>query len=251
MMRIVFACALLACAANALPVPLSSERSELQSPFRQSSALTISSNLDSSPSACKGCIQASVVAINEILNAVLNEGVVGGCEDLCGKLPEKAEQVVCDAVCIGLGVYEFVKLLERKGGPDPIYYCQLAHMCKVDDCTGDCADVETLGVSPASGKKGTNFVVAGNLNVTKASGAGMTRITLYIPDPKEMPQEQDALNTNLDPGSYGLQIGVDSSQFPVAGNYTLEVKICEGMCDLDYPHTRTFSAKNVTFTVTE
>jgi len=40
-------------------------------------------------------------------------GVVGGCSDLCSKLPQKAEQEICDVLCSVVGIEEFIKLIEK------------------------------------------------------------------------------------------------------------------------------------------
>ena len=74
-------------------------------------------------------------------------GLIGECTTLCGKLPQKLEQEVCDAACVGLGLDEFIHVLERTD-IDPIYYCELVRLCKIVDCQGQCLAITSLGVKP-------------------------------------------------------------------------------------------------------
>lgn len=57
---------------------------------------------------------------SELLNIIANVGVIGGCEDICSKLPQKFEAVACDLVCDYVGIDEFVKIITEID-PDPVY----------------------------------------------------------------------------------------------------------------------------------
>ena len=81
---------------------------------------------------CPECINEAVEAINVLANLILGEGIIGSCGDLCGALANrtgsKALGDVCDIVCDGLGIDEFIKLI-IKTDLDPIWYCQIAKFC--------------------------------------------------------------------------------------------------------------------------
>jgi len=68
---------------------------------------------------CQVCIDFALYGINELLNIIANAGILGGCSDLCGKLPKKLEQDICDAACVGVGLDEFIRILE-KDDIDPV-----------------------------------------------------------------------------------------------------------------------------------
>jgi len=81
---------------------------------------------------CPLCINEAVEAINVILNVILDEGILGSCEELCGKVANKTGSKligdICDAACIGVGLDEFIRLIIT-ADLDPIWYCELADLC--------------------------------------------------------------------------------------------------------------------------
>jgi len=47
---------------------------------------------------------------------LLDEGVVGGCGDLCGALAEKTNKItgeICDVLCVLVGIREFIKIINE------------------------------------------------------------------------------------------------------------------------------------------
>ena len=81
---------------------------------------------------CPTCINEAVELINVLANLILDEGIIESCGKLCAAAANKTNSTalgdLCTAVCDGFGIDEFVKLIE-KADIDPIYYCQLVHMC--------------------------------------------------------------------------------------------------------------------------
>ncbi len=81
---------------------------------------------------CPTCINEAVSVINILLNAVLDEGILNTCGDLCGVVANKtgyrALGDICDVVCVAFGVDEFVKALVNFD-IDPIWYCEIAKLC--------------------------------------------------------------------------------------------------------------------------
>jgi hypothetical protein len=92
-------------------------------------------NLDQTKAAtdlCPTCINEAVAVINVMLNAILDEGIIATCGDLCGivtnKTGSKTLGDICDVVCDAYGIDEFVKALVTFD-IDPIWYCELAKLC--------------------------------------------------------------------------------------------------------------------------
>ena len=120
---------------------------------------------------CPLCVQFASEALNELLNAILNVGVVGECSKLCvyvgDKLNNKVIAVVCNILCDFVGIEEFVKIIDQSD-LDPIYYCELLRVCAIND-NGD-ASITNFFVSPAQGPQETNFHI--ELSFTSKNGTG-------------------------------------------------------------------------------
>jgi len=81
---------------------------------------------------CSTCIDESVTVINVLLQTILDEGIYGTCGDLCdivaNKTGSKFAGTVCDLACDAVGAVEFIHLIV-KADLDPIWYCEIAHLC--------------------------------------------------------------------------------------------------------------------------
>jgi hypothetical protein len=81
---------------------------------------------------CPLCINEAVQAINILLNLVVDEGIMGSCNKLCGALANKTGSAfageICTAVCDGLGIDEFIHEIVNVD-IDPIWYCEIADLC--------------------------------------------------------------------------------------------------------------------------
>lgn len=80
---------------------------------------------------CPTCLNVADESINILLNLILDTGIIGSCQTLCTALAQKTSEIVgviCTIVCDGLGIEEFIKMLEN-ADIDPIYYCELAKFC--------------------------------------------------------------------------------------------------------------------------
>eukprot|EP00698_Gefionella_okellyi_P003031 TRINITY_DN12852_c0_g1_i1.p1 TRINITY_DN12852_c0_g1~~TRINITY_DN12852_c0_g1_i1.p1 ORF type:complete len:246 (-),score=42.62 TRINITY_DN12852_c0_g1_i1:37-774(-) len=198
---------------------------------------------------CEVCINAMLIEINELLNIIANEGILGDCGALCGKLPKNLEADVCDVLCDAVGLDLFIRYLERSD-IDPIYMCELIDMCKIVDCQGTCLTIDSFQTTPPSGKFGTTFNSIAYFSVDQQTGTGMTRLDLYLPD-GEVSQD-DQLEVGFKPGNYSLdvQIPADESQGFMAGQYTVQLWFCEGECGSHHPHSKVYDVRNSTFVVT-
>lgn len=67
-------------------------------------------------------------ALDQILQIILNGGVLGSCGALCSQLPNQLEQVACNLLCDYVGIESFIDLVNYED-PDPIYICQVFDMC--------------------------------------------------------------------------------------------------------------------------
>jgi hypothetical protein len=81
---------------------------------------------------CPLCINEAVEIINVVLNVILDEGILGTCGELCGIVANKTKSKfageLCDIVCDGVGIDEFIRLI-IVADLDPIWYCEIADLC--------------------------------------------------------------------------------------------------------------------------
>eukprot|EP00117_Sycon_ciliatum_P025115 scpid35037/ scgid20919/ Countin-1 len=204
---------------------------------------------------CGVCIQVSVIMVNELLNIIANEGILSGCTTLCGKLPQKLEQEVCDAGCIGVGLDEFIHILERVD-IDPIFYCELVRLCPIVDCQGRCLSIRSMNVTPAEVSLGKPIKATVELQVYNKTGTGMTRVDIYNrAQPKMLPLQHDYLTVGQDAGLYSVAIDIDTEEETdfwhyTPGPYTVQVWFCEGECGSQHPHSKIYDVHNGTFVIT-
>lgn len=222
---------------------------------------------------CSPCIQLGQQGLQILINAILNVGVIGGCQDLCGHLPNPKEQTACTLVCGAVGLKGFIAALNRTD-LDPFYFCEELHACAPGP---DDAHVELMSVelSPSSISRrdldpdfgqGVDLQGVLTVNVSKASGPGEWSVGVHGP--------VDGLDGGLGSSfllADGLKEGVqqlgvklhitdtdpdpsDPSKFPVTwrpGSYTMRFHVCQGECGSKHPHSRDFGEQAGNFTVTE
>ena len=82
---------------------------------------------------CPTCIDEAVEAINVILNVILDEGIVESCQKLGDIVANKTKSeligTICNLACDAVGIDEFIRLI-ISFDLDPIWYCEMAHMCE-------------------------------------------------------------------------------------------------------------------------
>jgi cathepsin B len=72
---------------------------------------------------CTACKKAADAIVNKLINLVFQGTVVGGCSELCSKLPAKAEAEVCDGLCILAGEVGFeTALAHARLNPESLCY---------------------------------------------------------------------------------------------------------------------------------
>lgn len=209
---------------------------------------------------CPLCVSFTGQAIDQLLNIILNAGVVTGCSDICGLLANKTgSQIIgaaCNILCDIEGVQEFIKLVE-KADLDPIYLCELLKVCPIMD-NGD-AKITQLTVSPASGPQGPRDITIGYIS---KNGTGTGELAVEIMTVDGVPVGDSFLQAPQPAGSYNQTIKLkatedpncDPSQGPceawLPGNYTVKVEICNGECGSKHPHSAVYDLKQAVFAIT-
>ena len=104
---------------------------------------------------CQTCVEFANKAINYLLNAILNEGVMATCGQLCAYVPGAVEEQVCTMVCEMAGVAGFIKAV-NSADLDSINLCEMldesgVNVCPVKHCPTtdpDCLTLGALAVKP-------------------------------------------------------------------------------------------------------
>lgn len=209
---------------------------------------------------CPVCIQFAGEFINELLNIILNAGVVGSCTELCNLLAEKVGSKtvgeVCDILCTIVGVELFIKIIEE-ADLDPIYYCELLKACPVKD-NGD-AKITSVTVTPKEGPQG-QFMLG--MTFTSKNGTGTGEIDVVIGTVDGIPVASSFLEEEKPPGSYSMSVKLnaqpnpdcDPSQGPceewLPGVYNVTFAICNGECGSKHPHSKVYDTASTKFTIT-
>jgi len=183
------------------------------------------------PKLCPTCVSFMIDGLDILIDAIANGGIIGGCGDLCGKLPNRPEFVVCDALCIYVGIEVLIRALNETD-PDPIFICEEIDICPI--ATNASAHITSASVSPTTGSIGTTFDFSMVVNVTVALGTGVADLSIQPPG-KEFPFSFDYLLVAFPPGIYPITFKVqaeDSEQetWP-NGQYNATLSVCEGFCD--------------------
>lgn len=207
-------------------------------------------------SVCSSCVDLSGQLINELLNVILNVGVVGGCETLCAYLPNQLEQVVCNLACDYFGFEEFVKLI-KKADIDPIYICEIIKTCPIFD-GGDCK-ITQLDVTPKSGPQGEFDI---GLTYVSKNGTGTGELDIEIRTVDGIPVGDNFLQEMESAGTYPVNIKLKAVPDPdcdptqgfceewLPGNYTVKIAICNGECGSKHPHSQIYDEAETFFTIT-
>lgn len=203
---------------------------------------------------CNMCNSFMGQGINQLLNAVLNLGVVGGCGQLCQTAfpNNKTEAGICNLLCDGVGIYAFIHLLDKFGKDiDTIYFCEMLHACPVHD--GGKAKVDRITVNPPSGPQGTTFEIDIFFTVFNETSTG--EMVIDIQPPKgDMPFGDGELDTGFQPGQYALKFSLQTQPSEQeafeSGVYNFQFTLCDGECGAPYPHTATLASLPGNFTIT-
>merc|ERR1711916_157511 len=198
---------------------------------------------------CPTCIQFMNDALNNLLG-ILQKGVVlGGCAEVCRKLPNSIEVTVCDLLCTVVGLEEFSKLV-NDADPDPIWLCSELHACASRDNAA--ANITALTSTPTSGQQGTTYDFEVTFKVINETGAGQMELAILPPD--GLPFGDSQLIDNIKPGTYTSKFTLKTQPseeepfFP--GDYQVVIALCEGACGGKHSGEFTIAQSQTKFQIT-
>jgi len=198
---------------------------------------------------CPFCVDMMGQIINQLLNILLQVGVVGTCQELCSYLPDAVEQVGCDLICDYVGIEAFIDFINYED-PDPIYLCQLFDMCPV--VNGGAVTITKCYVTPPKGPQGTTFTLGMNYVVVNATGTGL--ITNLVLPPDGFPLVGADFTEGQSPGPYHVEWTLDSNPSENEsfgpGKYEVDFAVCAGDCTTSHPWGGVYAQATVYFNIT-
>ncbi|KAL9652994.1 hypothetical protein ABK040_015509 [Willaertia magna] len=206
---------------------------------------------------CPTCISLLDQTINQLVNIILNAGVIGSCGKLCGYLQSYGSLTVmaCNLVCDYLGVTEFIKIIEN-ADLDAIFACQELRICPIHDCTlPQCAAFVNSRVIPQVVQKGSQFTAITQLQIFNQTGTGELEYGVEGPVTGDI-SGGELVPAGFAPGAYEIKVDVrveDDQQNEVIwfpGQYKFAFAACEGECGSKHPHSRVLAESAALFNVT-
>jgi len=198
---------------------------------------------------CSPCFNIGEQGINQLLNYILNAGVIGGCQALCaGAIPAGGLPAVgCELVCGAVGFKAFVAAINHVD-LDPIYLCEFLKACPAapDDAY---LELVSAAAAPDPVMKGDTVKMGIEVNVTNATGVGEFRIAIDGPGTACPISQGFFLETGIPAGLQMLEVslpikdGQDSQGFPSTfegGKYNFTFHVCQGECASKHPHSKDF-----------
>jgi len=214
---------------------------------------------NSSVSLCNPCFQIGGQGINQLLNYILNAGVIGGCGSLCAAaIPAGgAAAIGCELVCSAVGVKAFIAAID-KVDLDPIYFCEVLHACPAAPDDGYLELVQAAA-QPSVVAHGDDIQMAVELNVTNDTGVGEFSISIDGPGSATPLSQSFFLKEGIPHGEQMLSVkltlqdGKDQQGFPTTfepGLYNFSFHVCQGECGSSHPHSKDFGRVMGTFNMT-
>ncbi|XP_065890314.1 countin-3-like isoform X2 [Dysidea avara] len=205
---------------------------------------------------CNICIDFADEAIQTLLQLIVDGIAIDGCSPICEEVAKRTNNDVgeaCEIICSIVGVYEFMKLVE-KADLDPIYYCELLDQCEVND-NGD-AKFTNVSVIPKSGPQGMfQFPV----QYVSKNGTSTGVIGIAVDAVDGLPIEDFELNYAQDPGTYNVGWNLKAVPDPdcnppcenwLPGIYNVTIVICAGQCGSHHPHSKIYDEAHLSFEIT-
>jgi len=201
-------------------------------------------------SLCSPCTQFVSQSFQQLINIILNSGVLGTCGALCGQLANPTEATICELGCAVVGIDAFMKLLDDISGDiDPIYFCEVVHMCPI--VNGGAMNINSVTMSPDNAPQNTQFTMT--IDYTVVNATGTTDIEVFITDGMTQAGASD-MNIGQTPGDYTYTVQFQAHSHNHVdfqpGNYTAEIDFCEGTCGSPYKHSGLYASGETDFVLT-
>jgi len=199
---------------------------------------------------CATCVSFMDQFINQLLDYILNGGVIGSCGALCSALPNELEQTVCDLLCDYVGITAFINFIQYED-PDPIYICQLMDICGYTP--GGVVNITKTYVSPPSGQVGATFTIGMYYTVVASTSVGLLAIDILTPDGNDLGDGE--FTEGQTPGQYSISWQLqaeppENEAFP-PGVYKVQMAVCAGDCTNNHPYGGVYAVGNTQFTITQ
>jgi len=198
---------------------------------------------------CPYCVDFFDQALDDLLQILLNGGVIGSCNDLCGQLTNQYEQIACDLLCDYVGIEAFIDAIQYED-PDPIYLCQLVDICGHVD--GGAANITQVIINPSTINPGDTIQLGFQYKVTAPTGPGTLVVSVNPPD-GGFEVDGGEFTEGLAVGVYtvGWQLDTTTTQDdPFSpGVYQVQFFVCEGDCTTSHPYGGVYTSVNATFTI--
>jgi len=199
---------------------------------------------------CKACVGFMEEFVNILLNAILN-GEISSCAELCSKINNNLDVVICNVLCDYVGIKEFIAIIDH-ADPDPIYYCEELSSCTHTD--GGAVTINATASTPTSGPVGTTFQIGIIYIVANTTSTGLLVIDVYPPG-NGMPISDGELVEGQAPGVYKISWSLDTSPNSgndyIPGSYVAVLGVCAGDCTNSHPWGGVYATANITFTITK
>jgi hypothetical protein len=205
-------------------------------------------NQASAQEMCGVCVNFMDNAIDQLLNIIVNVGVLGTCGALCNLLDNQVEAVICNLLCDYVGIEAFITLIDDID-PDPIWICEEISICPINDHAS--GKITGLHVTPQVGKVGDVFTVVIEFAITNVTGTGEVGFDCLAP--VGFPFGDGALLVSTQVGNYAakFQFEADPNQEQPfePGTYKVDAALCEGACGSSHSHSFYMDKAQTTFQI--
>lgn len=199
---------------------------------------------------CSMCIDLVGQLNNQLINIIANAGVIGSCEDVCGKLPHELEATACTLLCAAAGLDLFIKAVNW-ADPDPVWTCMAIDICGKTEHAA--AEITKMDIHPKEGKKHTKFDVEMTWNVTSEIATGELAVGVNGPGAFDVGDSQLVVDmaTGLHTAKFQFEAKPSKTNPWVKGHYEVELYLCEGSCGSPHSWSYTITHKSVKFNITD
>jgi len=197
---------------------------------------------------CPYCYDFMTDAINDLLQYILNGGVLGSCQAICSYLPNQIEQGICNLLCDYVGIEGFIKAINITD-PDPIYVCQEIDLCPIVE--GGEVTITSASVDPKKGAIGDTFTIQFTYTVKSPTGPGYIVANINCPDGGQVGGGvfSEGQPNGVYPIAFQVQAEPSEQESWENGNYQVVVAVCEGDCSTVHPYGGIYAQATTSFSI--